>query len=111
MITSIIGIIINSFILLYAANYMGIYYADFGRCFLVSLSSGVISFIPPFNAENIGWLLSAVITIVLIKFIMATSWGRAVLTYIVLIVATLLLACGLTALLVTGSCLCVPLGG
>jgi hypothetical protein len=105
-----IGLVINTFILSYAANYLNLNNADFGRCFVVCLASTIIGTIFRVSSISFGWIVSAIITILLIRLLLTDSLWASILTYIVMVVVTILLACGLGALFATGACICVPLG-
>ena len=115
IIAFLVSLIINSFLLSYAANYIGIE-ADYGRCLLASLCtlalnaiSGVFfrnSSIPGALAMSLA--VSAAMAIVMIKYILNADWGRAFMAYIVMIVVGFVVAFVLVCCFTTGTCLMGP---
>lgn len=104
----IIAVVINSFILMWAAGSVGVHDADFGKCFITVLLSTVISFILSGVIVSIGWIIGFVVSVVVIKYILDVEWGRAVLIYIMMIVISIVI--GIVLAIVLAGCMCLPFG-
>jgi len=113
----IVGIIINALVLMYAANYMDIPDADFGKCFITSLVTMIVNAIASVPLRNaafsgrsfiISFAISAIISTIFIKYILNTEWGRAFLTYIVMLVVTIIIFFALGLCCAGGACFLMP---
>jgi len=113
---AIVGIVINSLLLMWAAGYIGIHDADFGKCFLTSFITMVVHWVVsiPFRhaAFGSGFVLSividAVVSIFFIKFILNTNWGKAFLTYVMMIVIAIVIFIVLGLCCAGGACFLMP---
>lgn len=113
----ILGVIINSFILNYAANYIGIADVTYGKCLLAAFCGTVLNTLVGAFFKNSGmsfgpiilsFFLAAVITTTMIKYILNTEWGRAVVTYVAMLVIEIIIAFGLVFCLAGGACCLIP---
>ncbi|MCD6216534.1 hypothetical protein J7L05_01600 [bacterium] len=107
MFITAIGIIFNTFILMYAARYMDIYDAYFGKFFLIALLYGICSVLFNMPSAFLNWVLAAVICTLLIKYILNESFGRSLMVYIVMVVTSFIVGFILAILLIGASCFAI----
>jgi hypothetical protein len=89
---------------MYAARYMDIYDAYFGKCFLIAFLYGICSVLFNMPSAFLNWVLSAVICTLLIKYILDESFGRSFLVYIVMVVTSFIVGFFLAILLIGFAC-------
>lgn len=110
-------ILINSIIIQYAANFIGINDVTYSKCLLaafcgIALNTLVGAFIRNAGlnpaAFTFSFLIAAAITTTMIKFILNTEWGRAILTYLAMLVIEILLGIGIMFCFAGGACCLIP---
>jgi len=100
----IVGIIINALILMYIAKHMDIPDVGFGKCFIASLVPMIANAITSLTLRNptlkgdrsfiISSAIGVIISTIFIKFILNTDLVRAFLTYIMMLVVTIIVLFG-----------------
>ena len=95
----IVGVLVQSFIIHLAAKFSGVRYATFGMAIKACLACTVLSFVLsavfsfiPGPGTILGFLISIVLTLLILKSIYNTTWGRALLIWVMQIVVLILLA-------------------
>ena len=102
----IAGVLIESFIIHLAARFAGVSYATFGMavkacliCTLLSFILGGVFALVPGPGPIIGFLISLCFTLLILKGIYRTGWGRALLIWALQVVVTIILAVAVGSLM------------
>ena len=101
----VIATVVNTFAMMWAAGYMDVYDASFGRCFLTALFTMIVQSIVSLVIHGgvIGWIAGAVVSTTIIKFMLDIEWGRAFMLHIMMTIV--LFALGVAFVVV--SCMCI----